>query len=94
MAARAAPGNIRMLASDHCAVCVVARRWFLAHSVPFSECSIERDAACRAEFQALQAAGTPVLRVRGVAQLGFSPQQLLRALQEPVPAAGRPDGGR
>lgn len=86
VAARAAPGDIRMLASDHCAICLVARRWFVAHGVPFSECSIERDATCRAEFQALQAAGTPVLVVRGVAQLGFSPQRLHRALQDP----GRP----
>lgn len=81
VAALARPGDIQMLSSDVCPVCEQARRWFTAHAVPFSECSIERDSACRARFEALGAAGTPVLVVRGRPQLGFSPQRLQAALQ-------------
>lgn len=81
VAALARPGDIRMLASDSCGVCVVARRWFTTHGVAFSECSIERDAACRADFEARRAPGTPVLLVRGTPQLGFSPERLRAVLE-------------
>jgi glutaredoxin len=80
-AALAAAGDIRMLSSETCAICTVARRWFTEHRVAFSECMIERDSACRAEFDALGARGTPVLVVRGQPQLGFSPERLIAALQ-------------
>jgi glutaredoxin len=73
-----------MLSSDDCSICVVARRWFNTHGVVFSECSIERDAACRADFEARGAPGTPVLLVRGVPQLGFSPERLRAALERPA----------
>lgn len=89
VAALAAPGDIHMLASDSCGICVVARRWFTTHGVAYSECSIERDAACRARFDALRAPGTPVLLVRGVPQLGFSPEQLRRALVTGASGVGR-----
>ena len=45
VAALARPGDIHMLSSDSCSICVVARRWFTTHGVIFTECSIERDAA-------------------------------------------------
>ena len=81
VAALAAPGDIRMLSSQTCAICTVARRWFIKHGVVHCECLIERDAACRAAFEALGARGTPVLVVRGQPQLGFSPERLRVALQ-------------
>ena len=81
VAGLAAPGDIRMLSSETCAICAVARRWFIEHRVAYSECLIESDAACRAAFDALGARGTPVLVVRGQPQLGFSPQRLHSALQ-------------
>jgi hypothetical protein len=34
------------------------------------------------QFEALRAAGTPVLLVRGQPQLGFNPQRLLQTLQQ------------
>jgi hypothetical protein len=49
--------------------------------VPFAECFIETDGACRQDFNALGAPGTPVLVVRGRAQLGFSPEQVSQTLQ-------------
>lgn len=84
VAALARPGDIHMLSSDSCSNCVVARRWFTSHGVVFTECSIERDASCRAEFDARRAPGTPVLLVRGVPQLGFSPERLRAALERPA----------
>lgn len=76
IAAHARPGDIRMLSSITCVYCTQARQWMQAQQVPFTECFIERDEACATQFRALMQPGTPVLLVRGRAQLGFSPQAL------------------
>lgn len=81
LAALVRPGDLRMLSSDTCAICTAARLWFRQHGVPFEECSIERDTACRAQFEALRAPGTPVILVRGQAELGFSPTRLRTRLE-------------
>jgi glutaredoxin len=81
VASLARPGDIEMIASDTCIYCVRARAWFNEHGVPFTECSIERDADCAARFAALRSPGTPVLLVRGHAQVGFSPPALAAALR-------------
>jgi arsenate reductase-like glutaredoxin family protein len=70
-----------MISSYTCVYCAQARAWFAEHSVPFSECSIERDTACAARFAALLSPGTPVLLVRGRPQVGFSPQRVAEALR-------------
>ena len=80
VAAQARPGDIRMLASTTCASCAVARQWFQQHRVPFSECYIDRDAACAGEFAATGSPGTPVVIVRGVPQVGFSAQRVRDSL--------------
>jgi glutaredoxin len=77
----AAAGDIRMIASQDCAICHVAREWFTRHGVAFSECLIERDAQCRADFEAVRAPGTPVIVVRGQPMLGFEPFRLRDALR-------------
>ncbi|MDO8420452.1 MAG: hypothetical protein Q7S90_10480, partial [Rubrivivax sp.] len=79
--ALAQAGDIRMLSSETCPICTVARTWFTEHRVPFSECLIERDAQCKADFDAARAPGTPLIIVRGVPQLGFNPERLRQALQ-------------
>jgi glutaredoxin len=81
MAALAQPGDIRMLSATTCPSCLVARRWLEQHGVAYEECFIDTDAVCRAEFDARQAVGTPVIVVRGQPQLGFSPDLVLAALQ-------------
>ena len=81
LAALAQPGEIRMLSSETCAICTVARAWFTEHRVPFSECLIERDAQCKADFDASRAPGTPLLVVRGLPQVGFDPGRVRLALQ-------------
>ncbi len=80
VAALVQPGDIRMLSSETCSVCVVARAWFAEHRVAYSECTIERDAACKAAFEATQAPGTPVLMVRGRPLVGFNPERLRDSL--------------
>lgn len=84
LAASAAPGDIRMLSSTTCVYCAQARDWMRRAQVPFDECFIERDAKCRAEFDARYAQGTPLVVVKGRSQRGFSPQRVLDALREPA----------
>lgn len=81
VAQQARPGDIRMLVSDTCPACHSARHWLQAHRVPFSECSIERDAECARTFREAQAFGTPLVLVRGQPQLGFDPRRVLERLQ-------------
>jgi len=80
MAMKAEPGDIRMIASDTCMYCDHARTFFNEYHVTFSECSIERDKGCDANYRATLAPGTPVLVVRGKPQLGFDPKRVLEAL--------------
>lgn len=85
VAALAAPGDIRMISSENCAICQLARQWLLQHRVPFQECLIERDAACRADFEATGAPGTPVFQVRGRQMLGFKAEALRDLLERTAP---------
>jgi glutaredoxin len=81
LAALAQPGDIRMIASVTCAFCAAARHWMTEHRVRFDECYIERDAQCKALYDATQARGTPTLIVRGQVQLGFDAARVLAALE-------------
>lgn len=80
IAGAAKPGDIMMLASDTCEWCVMARSYMRMHAVPYSECSIERDTQCAARYHGLKSPGTPVMVVRGDAQVGFMPSKLLERL--------------
>jgi len=80
VAATARPGDIHMIASVTCVYCAAARAWFVDNRVPFTECLIERDAACAEKYNALMAPGTPVMLVRGKMLLGFSAQSIADTL--------------
>ena len=80
LAASARPGDVRMISSVTCVYCAAARAWLAARRVPFSECLIERDADCAAQYRALQSPGTPVLLVRGQRQVGFDARAVASAL--------------
>ncbi len=73
-------GDIQMLSSQTCGYCGEARSWLGSRGVRFEECFIERDAACAQRWKALAMPGTPVLLVKGQAQLGFDPERVLRVL--------------
>ena len=81
LARLARPGDIRMISSETCPWCLAARRWMTAESVPFSECFIERDAQCLADYRALGAVGTPTLVVRGQRVVGFDRARLREILK-------------
>lgn len=85
----AAPGDIRMVSSENCAICQLARNWLLEHRVPFQECFIERDSECLATHQASGAVGTPLFIIRGQMQMGFNAEALQstlrRTAQQPTP---------
>ena len=81
LAARAQPGDIRMLSSETCVYCAAARRWLAEYRVRFDECFIERDVQCKVLYDATQARGTPTLIVRGQVQLGFNAGKVLAALE-------------
>ncbi len=83
LAASARPGDIVMLSSETCPYCTQARLWLTHHRVTFSECFIERDAACAARYEALQSPGTPTLVVRGKRQIGFDARRVARELSAP-----------
>jgi len=80
LAALARPGDIHMVSSTTCAYCTVARQFLQRHGVAFSECFIERDAACAAQFAAARAPGTPLLLVRGRPMVGFDAQRIQATL--------------
>ena len=80
VAAVAKPGDIRMLSSNICEYCTKARNWFTANAVPFSECFIESDSTCAAQFADAAAPGTPVLLVRGQKLVGFDARAVADAL--------------
>lgn len=83
---QARPGDIRMMSSETCPWCLAARRWMTQERIPFQECFIERDATCLADYQALGAAGTPTLVVRGQRVIGFDRQGMVAALAVSPPA--------
>jgi glutaredoxin len=82
-ATNAKPGDIQMISSVSCVYCAKARAWFTEQKVPFTECFVERDAACAAQYRGLLAPGTPIILVRGQPQIGFSTQRVVAALRTP-----------
>ena len=87
--ALAEPGQITMYTTLTCPYCAQAKVWLNGHGVPWRECNIDRDAACRATYESQGGPGVPLLNVNGHWQLGFDPQWLAKALQAP-PRQPRP----
>ncbi len=81
LAQRVNPGDIRMISSETCGWCTAARRWMQDEGIAFDECFIERDAQCRADYQALGGMGTPTLIVRGQTVMGFDRARIIEILQ-------------
>lgn len=55
-----------------CGYCRQARAWFQANHIPFVDKDIEASAAARKEYDAMHAAGVPVILVGGKRMNGFS----------------------
>lgn len=82
---RVQPGDIRMLSSETCGWCTAARRWMRSEGVAFSECFIERDAQCAADYQARGGLGTPTLVVRGQTVVGFDRERVIELVSGAAP---------
>jgi glutaredoxin len=82
MRAQIAPGELLMLSSETCEFCRRARVWLDAQRVPYSECFIETDPACAAQYQAYRAPGTPTFLLNGQRVVGFDRQRLVQMLEE------------
>lgn len=78
--AHARADDILMFTTTDCPYCARARAWFKQRGVPWRECNIERDEACRRVFEAQGAQGVPLLRVRGQWRMGFDAAWLAEAL--------------
>lgn len=81
LAERVQPGDIHMISSETCGWCTAARRWMKGEGVPFSECFIEKDAQCEADFRARGGMGTPTLVVRGQTVVGFDRARILEIVK-------------
>lgn len=81
LAQRVQPGDIRMISSETCGWCTAARRWMQDEGIAFQECFIERDAQCRADYQALGSRGTPTLVVRGQTVLGLDRARIIEIVR-------------
>ncbi|RZL03174.1 MAG: hypothetical protein EOP36_05925 [Rubrivivax sp.] len=77
------PGDITMYTTQSCPYCVKARDWLKSHQVPWQECDVERNAACRQTYEAQGAPGTPLMHVKGRWGLGFNAEWLSRAIEMP-----------
>ncbi len=86
MRAQIAPGELLMLSSQTCEFCRRARVWLDAQRVAYSECFIETDPACAAQYRAYMAPGTPTFLLNGQRVVGFDRQRLVQMLEE----TGRP----
>lgn len=61
------PGELQMISSTSCAYCSKARLWLTEQKVPFDECFVETDSACRQRWLATGAQATPTFVLgRGV----------------------------
>lgn len=77
------PGDIVMYSTDTCPYCAKAREWMASHEIPWRECDVERDKACKQTYEAQGAPGTPLMHVKGRWGLGFNADWLSRAIEMP-----------
>lgn len=81
-------GDVLMYTTSSCPYCAQARDWLGRNHVPFTECNIELQAHCQAEFEHQGSPGVPLMQVRGLWNLGFDAQWVTLALQRQAsPAA-------
>lgn len=73
--------DVLMYTTSTCPYCAQARNWLSQNRVPFTECNVERESPCLAEYERQGAPGVPLMQVRGAWHLGFDAQWVVLVLQ-------------
>lgn len=82
--------RITLYTTQTCTFCVDAKFWLRSHDIPWDECDVERDASCKATFDAQGAPGTPIVRVGSHWYLGFDPGWIAEVLTTPLKTGTQP----
>ena len=75
------PGQLQMISSTTCAYCTKARLWLTEQQVPFDECFVETNSACRQRWVSVGAQATPTFVVGRSAVLGLDVPRLIELAQ-------------
>jgi glutaredoxin len=78
--AQAHRGSITLYTTSDCPYCARARAWLNAHGIPWAECNVELDQACKQTYESHGAPGVPLVRANGQWRLGFDPVWVSEAL--------------
>lgn len=82
LAASTSAADVTIYTTSWCPNCRNATRWMREQGFAFTECDVERDPACTAQWQRLDGHGVPVLTVRGhVMKDGFDSDEFVAALK-------------
>lgn len=79
--------RITLYTTQTCVYCVEAKFWLRSHGIAWDECDVERDASCKATFEAQGAPGTPMVRIGHRWLLGFEPNWVAQALMASAPGS-------
>lgn len=75
-----ATARVTLYATDWCGYCKQTRRFLDSKGIPYTEFDIEKDPAARKAYEALGGRGIPLIDVNGTLIRGFSPEDILAAL--------------
>lgn len=70
--AQTASKQVVMYGTTWCGYCAMARSYFQARNIPYQDWDIEASPTARAEYDALQGKGVPLIVVGGSVMSGFS----------------------
>jgi glutaredoxin len=82
--------RITLYTTQTCVYCTTAKFWLREHGIAWDECDVERDASCKATFEAQGAPGTPMVRIGRHWYLGFDPGWIAEALAAPAKTDDQP----
>jgi len=74
-------GTVVLYATQWCRYCEKTRKLFAKHGIAYVEYDIERSAQAHRDYKRLGGRGVPVVNAYGTVIHGYSPQQILAAVQ-------------
>ncbi len=73
--------SIVLYTTSDCPYCARARAWLNAHHIPWRECNVDLDAACKRIYEGQGAPGVPLVHANQQWRLGFDPAWISEALR-------------